>query len=215
MLHSVCLFSRGWASAMGTKKNMQTTRFTNEELQIIKQIFADSEDDKMLKILRKIFLQLPIDAVEMAIVHTTFRKQTEIMVVIRKMFLPELDGNAPILQCGNAWSFFSPRIEDLDLDKAELQIKSRRNVIDYLRQQLDFLETEKDQHIVFTDFINAPGNVFDRENDETDSIYIGLIAHNFIINYVEQRLNEIKILAGRKDETPEETIERLKRDSNK
>jgi hypothetical protein len=194
---------------------MQKTRFTNEELQIIKQIFADSEDDKMLKILRKVFFQLPMDAVEMSIVKTTFYKQAGTMAAIRKMFLPDLDGNAPILQCGNAWSFFSPRIEDLDLDKAELQIKSRRNVIDYLRQQLDFLETEKDQHIVFTDFINAPGNVFDRENDETDSIYIGLIAHNFIINYVEQRLNEIKILAGRKDETPEETIQRLQQNSNK
>lgn len=189
---------------------MQTTRFTNEELQIIKQIFADSEDDKMLKILRKIFLQLPMDAAEMAIVQTTFRKQTETMAAIRKMFLPDLDGNAPILQCGNAWSFFSPRIEDLDLDRAELQIKSRRNVIEYLRQQLDFLETGKDQHIILTDFID-----FNRKSDDPDSTYFGLITHNFIINYVEQRLNEIKILAGRKDETPEETIERLKRDSNK
>ena len=189
---------------------MQKTRFTNEELQIIKQIFADSEDDKMLKILRKVFFQLPMDAVEMSIVKTTFYKQAGTMAAIRKMFLPDLDGNAPILQCGNAWSFFSPRIEDLDLDRAELQIKSRRNVIEYLRQQLDFLETEKDQYIVFTDFIN-----FDKKSDDPDSTYIGLITHNFIINYVEQRLNEIKILAGRKDETPDETIERLQRDSNK
>lgn len=191
---------------------MQTTRFTNEELQIIKQIFADSEDDKMLKILRKIFLQLPMDATEAAITEMTFKGKPESMAMaaIRKMFLPDLDGNAPILQCGNAWSFFSPRIEDLDLDRAELQIKSRRNVIEYLRQQLDFLETGKDQHIILTDFID-----FNRKSDDPDSTYVGLITHNFIINYVEQRLNEIKILAGRKDETPEETIERLKRNSNK
>lgn len=210
MLHSACLFSRGWASAMGTKKNMQTTRFTNEELQIIKQIFAESENDKMLKILRKAFLQLPIDAAEMAIIEVTFRKQPETIATIRKMFLPELDGNAPILQCGNAWSFFSPRIEDFDLGRAELQIKARKNVIDYLEQQIDFLGEGKNQNVLFTDFID-----YGRKRDDPDTTYIGLIAHNFIINYVEQRLNDIKILAGRKDETPEETIQRLQQNSNK
>lgn len=188
---------------------MQKTRFTNEELQIIKQIFAESEDDKMLKIVRKVFLQLPMNAAEMAIAQTTFRKQTETMAAIRKMFLPDLDGDAPILQCGNAWSFFSPRVEDLDLDRAELQIKSRRNVIEYLRQQLDFLEEDKNQEIIFINFIDG------RKSEDPDATYIGLITHNFIINYVEQRLNEIKILAGRKDETPDETIERLQKNSNK
>lgn len=190
---------------------MQKIRFTNEELQIIKQIFAESEDDKMLKILRKVFLQLPIDTDETAIIKTTFRGKKDTMAAINKMFLPYLDGEAPILQCGDAWSFFSPRIEDLDLDRAKLQIKSRKKVIDYLRQQLDFLGEEKNQKIVFADFVNDNN----RKSNDSDATYIGLITYNFIINYVEQRLNEIKILAGRKDETPEETIKRIQQNSNK
>ena len=48
-----------------------------------------------------------------------------------------------------------------------------------------------------------------------DEIAIQVLARNTVIQHVEQQLQTISLLAGRKDETPEETKERLQKNSSK
>jgi hypothetical protein len=188
----------------------QTMRFSFAELGIIKSVFSESEDDAIFKIVRKIMLQLPMNALELATVQTVFKKNPETMKVIRKIFIPEIDGDAPIHQVVDIWNSLMPRIEDLPMEKMEVNIVAKEKEIEYLRQQIDFMENEGNQPVKLTDMIESG-----RKNRDLEEIVSGIIAHNFIINYVEQRLAEIKILAGKKTETPEETVARLQQNSNK
>lgn len=53
------------------------------------------------------------------------------------------------------------------------------------------------------------------DNMHPDEALVNLKARNLLINHLEQRLLQLKQLAGRKDETVEETKRRLEQNSNK
>ena len=53
------------------------------------------------------------------------------------------------------------------------------------------------------------------DNMSPEDALINLKARNTVIGHVEQCLMQIKLLSGMKDETVEETKERLKKNSNK
>ena len=53
------------------------------------------------------------------------------------------------------------------------------------------------------------------EQSENIEKYVNLTVRNTLIIHVEQQLDQIRMLAGKKDETPEETIKRLQMDSTK
>lgn len=53
------------------------------------------------------------------------------------------------------------------------------------------------------------------ENLTPEDALINIKARNTVIQHVEMCLQQLRILAGRKDETPEQTKDRLRQDSSK
>lgn len=183
----------------------QVMRFSDAELQIIKNSFADNEI--LLKCIRKVFLQVPLTDDEKNIIVSAFKDKPDLEKVIRKTFLPQIDAEAPIYQVIDLW--MTVEIKDKDPQLAYSHLQSRDILIKYLAQQLDVLfgaATEKG-----IDF----ARLSDISQDSYAEVYAQMLARNTLISHVEQQLGQLSLLAGQNDETVEQTKTRLAQDSSK
>lgn len=98
---------------------------------------------------------------ELAILKATFAEKEDVLKLMRKIFLPEVDMNAPIGSQIDLWMTIP--IEDKTPEEAIMNLKAR----------------------------------------------------NQLISHVEMCLSQINILAGKKDESAEQTKNRLAKDSSK
>lgn len=175
---------------------MQKMRYTPEELGIIKNTFA--EDESVLIALRKKMLDFPLSEVEQNLVN--FNENTQ--KVINKTFNPQIDPEAPIHQVIDLW--MTVDFKEKTPEQARILFKARDLVLKYIQERLD----GKKPKISFKSL-----NYSDKNDDETN--LVKQTARNTILGHVEQQLNQLQFLAGQKDETVEELMERLNKDSAK
>lgn len=181
----------------------QKMRFTDSELQTIKAVFADRED--LLKLLRKVFQFVTLTDEEQALVKSAFQPET--IKVLRKSFLPEIDVDAPINQVVDLW--MTVDIKDKDTAQALITLRAREELIALLEDGIDRL---KDPKGVFKSVAKFK---LSKTDDNIDKDVANLIARNTLITHIEQQLYQIKLLAGTKEETVEETKTRLLKNSSK
>lgn len=98
---------------------------------------------------------------EMAIIKSMFAENDEALKLMRKIFLPSIDTDAPIGMVMDMW--LPVEIDDVSAEQALVNVKARKT----------------------------------------------------LINHVEQCLMLLKNLAGKKDETPEQTAKRIFKNSSK
>lgn len=193
-------------------KTKQKMRFSDEELQLIKNTFADNDD--LLKVLRKVFLQMDLTTNDMELLRVMILNKPDLLKVLRKNFLPELEQDVPIGQQIDLWLTIG--LKDMIPEIAVMHLKSIQIWKDYLEQQFEALD--KEEFFLFNKKITLRElsgiKIKDDYKYDTD-IYIDMLARNTIINSVEQGLMQLLILAGKKDETVEELKNRLAKDSAK
>lgn len=78
--------------------------------------------------------QMRITPQELSILKNTFRGNEELVRLMRKLFLPELDPYAPLGQ--NFDLYMTLKIEDLDPEVALINLKARNTLIAHLDQCL-------------------------------------------------------------------------------
>jgi hypothetical protein len=184
------------------KKKKQTMRYSDEELRIIKSAFAENDD--LLRIIRKVFLQIPLDAVEMSVLVSL---QKEVLGILRKTILPTIEPNAPLHQVIDLWMTID--LKDKSPSEAKILFESRKKLIDYLDQQLEILEGKRKRTTI------KFAGLEDITEKTTDEMFIDMMVRNTIITHMEMQLDMLSRLAGLKEETPDQTMERLKKDSTK
>lgn len=187
------------------KKERQTMRFNDLELSLLKNSFTDAVD--LIRAIRKGFLQLELGAVDLALLET-LKGQPELLAVIRKSCLPQLDGNAPLHQVVDLW--MTVEIKDKPYEDAYPHLCARATLIDYIEQQLQFLEGKKTNEQCE---IRLEGLVFD-STKTPEKGYSDLIARNTLIGHIEMQLNQFTVLASLESETLEDTKKRLQKDGN-
>src|SRR6056297_325870 len=104
----------------------QTSRYTNEQLQIIKNTFADRHE--ALFALRKYMLCLDLDFEEQKIIDS-FNK--EVWDVLRIGFLPEINGEMPLKQEVDLWMLAN--ISEMTVEQAHPHIMAREFMEKYLK----------------------------------------------------------------------------------
>jgi hypothetical protein len=188
-------------------KKKQVMRFNDEELLLIKGVFSENED--LLKVIRKVFYQMPLNAVDLSLLQVTFKEKEGLKKVLRKVLLPTLSPDVPLQQNIDLWLLV--KVKELPVSEASVHIKSIKIWIDYMNQQLKVIESGK--------YIKKPKisfNELTNIKNKTDwDLFANMLARNTIVNHVEQQLQQLLMLAGLKNETPEQTIERLHKDSAK
>lgn len=182
----------------------KTMRFSDSELAIIKNTFSDRED--LLKAIRKVFLQLELSEAEEDML-SELRKNDEVIAILRKTFLPEIDGDAPPHQVVDLW--MTLEIKGKDVDVVYHDALARQKLIEYLDEQLCFLEGELLEDGIFFDELS------EISGKDPLSVYVNLTVRNTVLAHVEIQLQQLSVLAGTKEETVEETKERLFKNSAK
>jgi hypothetical protein len=181
------------------KKQM---RYSDAELSVIKNTFSENED--VLKAIRKHFLQIKLSKAEEAMLKG-FSK--DVLSVLRKSFLPEIDGDAPIHQVVDL--LITVDIKEKTPDQLYLAFNARKVLMDYLDNRLAELEEDKRS----TDSSFKDLSIIEGKDEE--KLWIDMNVRNTLVVHVEQQLAQLQILAGTKDETPEATKEKLLKDSSK
>lgn len=175
-------------------------RFSDAELGLMKSIFA--EDEATLQALRKVFFEAELSDKDKK--HLTKFQSPEAQKLIRKVFIPEIDLDAPVGQMIDL--LMTINFSEKTPEMAHLIIKARHIVIAQLNDKLAELSN------------SGTGPSYKRLanlTDDAEQAYINLTARNSYISHIEAMLAQINMLAGRKDETPEQTVERLQKDSAK
>lgn len=190
-------------------KKKQTMRFNDAELSLMKNTF--SENEELLKAIRKVFLQMPLDAIDISIIVGTFKGKKELMALMSKTFKPELDPNAPLHQLVDLW--MSLDLKDKALSEMMPIFQARKLLIDLLDQQLKALadiSEEKEQFSVID-----IASLVEIKGKDIGELYSNLMARNTLITHIDSQLTQLSILAGQKEETVEQIKERLMKDLNK
>ena len=82
--------------------------------------------------------QMRITPEEIAIIKRTFKDNTSLVRLMRKLFLPELDPKAPIGQMVDLW--MTLKIDELSPEEAMVNLKARNLLITHVDQQLMSIE---------------------------------------------------------------------------
>ncbi len=191
------------------KQIKQTGRFTTAELSLLKNTFAENED--LLKSMRKVFLQLPLGVADKERIAGAFKDKQSVLDVITKTFLPTLDGEAPIHQLIDL--FLTVKLEEKSADQAFPIVIARTKLVQLLEQQLKVLSAVANGQEFETE-INLADLLKINEKNAIE-IYADLTCRNTMIGHTDMMLSQINLLAGLKDETIEQTRERLSKDSSK
>lgn len=185
----------------------QKMRFTDSELSLMKALFADNEE--LLFIIRKVLLQCELTELE----EITLRKSITEPAhdILRKVFLPTLDPDAPIFQLTDMTLGLGADIKDKTPEEAMPYIQAKDIEIKFLKQQLLALaDISLDQPIKLADMIDLKVT-----KTNADKVFVNILARNFLLSFIDTHIQQIKFLAGLREETVEQTKARLMKDSNK
>ena len=192
---------------MSEKK--QLMRFSDDELALIKSVFAENDD--LLKAIRKLMLQINLSANDLAALTVNLKE--DVLKVLRKEFLPTIEGNEPVQQIMDLWMMIN--IKDRMYEDAVLTIKANKKFIDYIQQQFALLEDIENLQKNSNKLKLKLEDLTDIEDKLDKDMFIDICARNTIIYYVEGRIQDLYSLALRKEETPEEQAKRLEKNSSK
>ncbi len=179
-------------------------RYSDAELSAIKNTFC--ENDSLAKTLRKFFLQGEMTTDEINVIRS-FTSQEQSVKLLRKTLMPEIDFDAPAFQIVDLYMNIDTKTDSVD--RAYPLICARDLMYDYFAQQFDILEDKKAKtEIVFKTLHRAAGK-------EAFQAFIELSARNTITQHIESQLYQLLLLAGKSQETVEETKSRLRESAAK
>lgn len=185
------------------KNPEQKMRFTDPELSLMKSLFA--ENTELLYILRKVMLQFGITEAEDVTLRKAMTDQAYALVC--KTLLPQIDAEAPLFQLTDMHVSLQADIR-AGVEQAWPFILAKELEIEYITQQLKAVkDTSSPQPIKLAQMTKVKG--------KKEDVWVNLTAWSFILSYVDSNIQQVKFLAGLKEETVEETKERLSKDSNK
>lgn len=176
-------------------------RYDNTELSVIKGTF--SENDELIFALRKHFLGGKLNKGEEKVIKGMSEQSIEIL---SKTFFPEVGSDTALNHNIDLYSAISVR--EAGIDNAYNEMLSRDIVSDYLVNRLTEIKLGK------LNENNQLVELLERLEDPVKRS-VNLLARNTLISHIDFQLQQLIFLAGKKDETPEETIARLQKNSAK
>jgi len=183
-------------------------RYSDDELILIKQMFSDNVE--LLKALQRAFLQLPLSVNNLSILQISNIKGNKNLInLLQKIFLPKIEDDVYFTEI---WDYHAGiDFKGKLAEQIVADIKATDVLVAYYDQQLKALEKGEwntEQDIKIKDLTST-------KNKTDEQIYIDLLARNNILGTIAGRVQQLYILAGQKDETPEEQKRRLSQDSAK
>lgn len=176
--------------------------YNEKDIALLKSAFC--ENDELLVAVRLLFFGLDITDEQKKMITSTFSSQE-----MREVFMKKVYGignyNTPIGQVSDFWMGIEQQIFGASRDTIYQAVQSKALVLDMFQKCFVLLENP-DAEKVSIEF---------NPNSSIDELQVKLIARNLFMKAIETALLTIKMIAGMKDESPEQAIERLSKDSTK
>lgn len=175
--------------------------YNDAEIDLIKSVFA--ENDFVLIAVRKLLFGGDITKQEKKAIVDTFSKDEVVKVLQRKVYA-EHNLETPVGQLSDFWLGAESQIFGASKDTIKQTIESKTIVLNMFRQAFKLLKDPDGEKVSTT---------IDLES--MDDLGIKLIARNLYMQAIETGLSSMKVIAGMKDETLDQTLKRLQQDSSK
>jgi len=179
--------------------------FTKAELGLIKATFADN--DELVYAVRNVLLQLPLSATEQELIKKQITP--EVFAVIKKKILPDFSGDYPLTQIPDFYATLTNDLKTSSVKDMEPLFEAKILEKNYLAQQLSVLAGE------YTSETIKLSELHKLEDKDGLTRYINATARNYLLGYIDPMLRDLKIIAGHKEETPEDQTERMTKSSSK
>lgn len=185
---------------MDTTKE-KTSRFDDAEYGIMKSLFKDT--DELLYLIRKIFLfgGLSENEVKQAEVF----KKDDVFNVLKKVFIPEIIETDPYNNVMDTWLTLD--LKDKMPEEIEVNIQARQRTNKMMDEAVDRLKNPPTEKITVLEFIV--------EQHEDDENHTALLARNNFISGVSYQLSNLKIMSKKQNDTNEEILKKLKKNSSR
>ena len=181
--------------------NNTTILLNDLDKALVKNTFANKLD--LLLLLRKSLLQGEMNQEEK---NTFINFSKELVVALRKQFLPTINLENPAAQLIDLWA--TVHVRDRKVEEAWLEMEARRILIDYLEERFAFLEGKGEGKIKLIDL------EYDRSKSK-EQAFIDLLARNTIINHIDVSMGILWSVANQPEEKKEDIEEKNKRKSTK
>jgi len=175
--------------------------YDDREITLLKATFAENE--QLLKTLRHLWFGVELKEDEKKTIKEIFANK-ELVEAIRHKVYGLNNFDTPIGQLSDFWVGVEKQIFGANRDTIYQAVQSKLMVLDMFTKAFNLLSDPDGQKV---DVSFKPSMV--------DDLQVGLIARNLYMQAIETSLISILTIAGKKDETLEQTLKRLKQDSNK
>lgn len=183
------------------RQKNQLMRYSDAELSLMKNTFADNED--FLFAIRKFLLGLEMTDGEKDMITLI---KGDLLTLLKKVFTPKIDGDAPFFQLVDMKSALNVDMKDRSEKDAIPYIEAKIIEIKFLEERFDILEGKKQLATITLEMLS---------DLQDPKAYINMLARNYLLSYIDSFTNEIKLLSGKKEETIDQTVNRLRKNSNK
>lgn len=176
--------------------------YSEKDIEVIKGTFCENE--ALLVLLRKLFFGKNLTQEEKDLIKSTFANP-EVVEVLRRKVYPVQDFDRGLMSFNDFWLDAETQIFGSHRDTIYQTIESKKLIKGMLAKAFNLLT-------------NPDGEKVDIEYDpviEADPLGIKLIARNLYIRAIQTALITVHLIAGKKDETPEQAAKRLMQDSSK
>ena len=185
-------------------KKQAPMRYGEKDLILIKSLFKNNEP--LLMVLRKVFLQAELSEDDLNTLKVITSSE-EVKKVLKKTYYPEIDLNAPFGQVIDLWLTVDSK--DKDPEEVQRALYVRERLMKLIMSGLDRLENPTSK--ISEKIIDWTPN-FDQGDLD---LYVEYTARNALISHTEFQLIQLFTLANQKDETIEEKVARMKKNSGK
>lgn len=181
----------------------KTIRYNDNDLSLMRNTFAG--DDTVLYAIRKFMFGMELTEGEQKFIGNL---TDEMKTLIRKVFLPQIDGEAPLFQLFDMTLALKEEMKGKSYEEQRMAIEIKALEMDYINQRLDLMEgiqsTEKELSLVNMADLNS------------DNAVVNISARNYLLSYIDSFCNEMRLFGNQKDkEEIKDTATRLAQDSTK
>lgn len=188
------------------KKDTISFKFSDDELALFKQVFC--ENTELARLVSNVFLQLPLSDSDKSILTATFKGKTELLGLMRKKLIAELDPNTPLGLNSDIWK--EVKTDNVMPEFVLLDVQSKALVLELLEEGLKKLADV--EYVVERKLVDLVK--FSKLSDPSDT-YVNIKGRNEFMMHINSQMFSILGLAGRSEDTVEDIKNRLKTNSTK
>lgn len=175
--------------------------YSDNDIELIKATFA--ENDFLIIAIRKLFFGAKLTKEEQNSIAEAF-KEPKVLEVVRRKIYPVFNVETPVGQLSDPWLGVEEQIFGASKDTITQAVNSKAIAMTMFEQAFKSIYGGEQVSIEYN-----PASLIH------DELGVNLIARNLYMKGIETGLTGIKMIAGKKEETLEQTLKRLTQDSAK